>query len=360
MLKKFSYFIGLLLLILIGFVIYVMTTTGFFRDIENQFDGEIIKKVAVPGAEDFAISYEDNFLIISSDPRRVDDKGALRPGALYVMDLQDKTHTPKIISQDFGKPLHPHGIFMMRLDSAEYKLWVINHVPKIDGEALNHLATEHYIEVFRFDGSRLTHIESLSHPLIKSPNDVVAIDENRFYFSNDHYSDTSLGRFREEYLGARTTNVVYFDGKDYKIVADGIAYANGINIDKKKNLLYLASPRDFLLKVYDIENNGSLLWVEDIDCNTGVDNIEFDEDGLIWIGCHPNLLHFAEYAQGRQEKAPSELITIDYRAKGDYDINTVYLNDGSDMSASTVASVYENTIYVGNVMDEHFLVLQKN
>jgi len=359
MLKKIGGFLGVLLVLLVVIVVYVMMSTGFFREIENRFDGKVISKIDIPGAEDFAISYDDDFLIISSDPRRLDDNGEPRPGALYFMNLQDNSFTPELISGNFNKPLYPHGISMIKLDSAKYQLLVINHVPKDGIVELNHLEKNHYIEVFELNGKQLTHIESKAHPLIKSPNDIVAVDAETFYFTNDHFSDSNFGRFREEYLAWPNTNVVYYDGADYKIVAEDITYANGINIDKKNNRLFVASPRDFLTKVYDVNADGTLAHIEDIDCNTGVDNIEFDKDGKIWIGCHPSLLVFAEYAAGRQEKAPSELITIDYRDKGDYDVETVYMSDGSDMSASTVASVYGDYIFVGNVMDPGFLVLER-
>jgi arylesterase/paraoxonase len=49
---------------------------------------------------------------------------------------------------------------------------------------------------------------------------------------------------------------------------------------------------------------------EDINCNTGVDNIEFDLEGNLWVGAHPNLLHFASYAKGDKKIASLEIIKI--------------------------------------------------
>lgn len=336
-----------------------MLTTGFFRDIENSFDGEQIEKIEIAGAEDFAISYDDDFLIISSDPRKLDENGKPQPGGLYYMDLKSNEFQPRLLTGNLGREIYPHGISMIKLDSSRYRLFVINHVPKNGVVALNHLEKNHYIEIFDLVNGALIFVEAKDDPLIKSPNDIVAVDATKFYFTNDHFSDSNFGRFREEYLAWPNTNVVYFDGTEYKIVDEGITYANGINLDRKNNRLFVASPRSFLTKVYNVKADGTLDHIEDIDCNTGVDNIEFDASGKIWIGCHPNLLHFAEYAAGRQSKAPSELIAIDYRGKADYDLETVYMSDGSDMSASTVASVYNDLIFVGNVMDPGFLVLRQ-
>ena len=76
-------------------------------------------------------------------------------------------------------------------------------------------------------------------------------------------------------------------------------------------------------------------------------------------GAHPNLLRFAAYAKGKKETAPSEVLKITYRAEGDYDLEQVYVGDGSEMSGSSVAAIFGNLILVGNVKDDKFLVLQK-
>jgi arylesterase/paraoxonase len=163
----------------------------------------------------------------------------------------------------------------------------------------------------------------------------------------------------EDYGGLAVSNVVFFDGENYTEVAKNIAYANGINYDAKRKLLFVASPRKFLVKVYTKNDDGTLNFIEDIDCDTGVDNIEFDTEDNLWIGAHPNLLRFAAYAKGNKETAPSEIIKIDYRSKGDHTIEQIYIEDGSTMSASTVAAPFGDLILTGNVMDDNFLVLKR-
>jgi len=122
----------------------------------------------------------------------------------------------------------------------------------------------------------------------------------------------------------------------------------------------MVSPRKFLVKVYNVLEDGSLDFIEDIDCGTGVDNIEFDSDGNLWIGSHPNLLKFASYAKGKEDYSPSEIIKITYRDKNDYAVETIYLEDGITMSASTVAAPFGDYLLSGNVMDDAFLILKNN
>jgi len=238
---------------------------------------------------------------------------------------------------------------MIKIDSAKYKIYAINHPDEV----------VHLIESFILENGQLSADSIYVDDFIFSPNDIVAIDEKRFYFTNDHGYREGFGKMAEEYLGLKAGNVIYFDGENFREVDAGIAYANGINYDPVRALLFVASPRDFLVKVYKSEANGDLTFIENIPCGTGVDNIEFGEDGKLWIGCHPNLIHFGEYAKGNEEISPSEIITIDYRGKGDYSIEQVYEDDGGNMSGSTVAPTYENMIFVGNVMDEHFLILNR-
>ncbi len=91
-----------------------------------------------------------------------------------------------------------------------------------------------------------------------------------------------------------------------------------------------------------------------------MDNIELSHDGKLWMGCHPSLLAFTAYALGRKPIAPSEVITIDYRNEGDYSKEIIFVDDGTTMSGSSVAVEYQDYIFSGNVMDDHFLILKKD
>lgn len=85
-------FIGLLL-----FVGHLLVSTGFFRTIKPKFDGEILKTIALKGAEDIMISHVDSFALVSSTNRAIyppnsEEKG----GALF-----DRPH---------NKRFYPHSI----------------------------------------------------------------------------------------------------------------------------------------------------------------------------------------------------------------------------------------------------------
>ncbi|MDH7444818.1 strictosidine synthase family protein [Aquimarina sp. 2201CG14-23] len=336
----------LLIIVIIGFVAHTLISTGFFRTVENKFEGSVVKKIPIPGAEDIMSSATDGFALISATDRQIYPPVKEEEGALYFMDLNDTDFNVSNLTTSFTKSFAPHGISMIKKDSS-YTVMAINHTPE-----------GHSIEVFNLNDQTLIHQKTLTHASLISPNDLVLLDENRFYVTNDHGYTKGIGKVLEEYLGLSVSNVLYYDGQNYKEVANGIAYANGINYDASRNLIYIASPRGFLVKVYSRNEDGSLEFIEDIPCGTGVDNIDIDKEGNLWIGAHPNLLRFAAYAKGKEDTSPSEILKITYRGKNDYSVEKVFTDDGSTMSGSTVAVPFDDFILTGNVMDDNFLILK--
>ena len=315
--KKFI----IVIVVLIVSIGSLMNSTGFFRSIDKKFDGNIIKKINLKGAEDITINH---------------------------IDLKDTNSKPLLLTKNFKKPFAPHGI----------SIYSKNNITTI--AAVNHTLEGEFIEIFELNDMNLTHVKSLENDLIFTPNDVVLLDEKTFYFTNDHKFKSGFMRFIEENLGLSLSNVVFYNGQSFKEVSTDISYANGINYDENRNLIFVASPRKFEIKVYKKELDNSLTFLENIYCGTGVDNIEFDLKNNLWVGAHPNLLHFSSYALGYNKTSPSEIIKIQYNSESNYKVDTVYLENGEEMSGSTVAAPFNNLLLVGNVFDKHFLILESS
>jgi len=334
-------------ILIIGFAVHSLANMGVFRKIENKFDGEIVKTIELPGDEDITVSSTDSFALISSTKRLIFPPTTNEIGNLYYMELKSGDFNIKLLETSIPGPFAPHGISMFKTGEDTYKVLAVNG--KVDG---------HSIEVFKLIKDSLIYEKTLSDPSMISPNDVQAIDADRFYFTNDHKYTKGIKRILEEYLDWDVSNVVYFDGKKYMEAANGIAYANGINLDRKRDLLYVASSRDFLVKAYSKKSDGTLEFIEDIPIGTGVDNIEVDGEGNLWLGCHPNLLKVGAYEQRKKPTSPSEILKIIYVSKKHYKIENIFLNDGNVMSASTVAAPFGNFVLAGNIMDNKFIILK--
>ena len=339
---KKSFTVAMLVLAsLLTFIAFTLITTGFFREINNSNNYEVIAKMPLPGAEDITISYEDQFMIISQDDRAAKYRDRKRMGGLYKLDLSQEDYVP--IKLKSTVPLFPHGISLLKMDSNRYQLLVVNHYKR------------HTIEKFELIGDSLVHIRTYEDPNLISPNDVVILDQNRFYFTNDHRYTSGLPLLAENYLGLNLSNVVLFDGNTYKEVAGGIGYANGINLSADRSQLLVASPRKFCLKFYDIADDGSVSLDRNIDVASGIDNIELDQQGNLWMGSHPSLLAFTAYAAGKKPEAPSEIIKVSMNDE----VSSLYENDGTTIAASSVVAPFEDLLFVGTVMDEYLYVLKK-
>lgn len=343
--KKLALVIVLLLMV---YVAYDFISIGILRTVDNRFDGVTLMEIDLNGAEDITISTTDSFAIISSTARGVYPPIETEMGGLYLMELKSGTYRIKHLTHNFKEPFAPHGISVFKHDSA-YTIAAINHT--LEG---------HSIEFFEMVGEELTHTRTeRSHHLV-SPNDLVLMNSEQFYVTNDHGYTKGICKILEEYGGLAVSNVMYFDGHDYKEVAKDIAYANGINYDRDRQLMFVASPRRFLIKVYVRNDNGSLTFVEDVPCGTGVDNLEFDTEGNVWSGAHPKLLSFAAYAKGNKKTAPSEVVKMTYQGQGDFTVESIYTNAGSQVSATSVAAPFGKLLLVGNVKDDKMLLLLRH
>ena len=337
----------LALVFLIGFAAYTLISTGFFRNLEFTENQRILKEIRLPGAEDIMVSHSDSFAIISSTDRSEFPASHQEMGGLYYLDLHNGAFTPLLLTDNFNKPFAPHGISMFKVDNT-YIITAVNHTEGGD-----------FIEKFLFENGRLDHIETISDDLLISPNDLVMVNKDQFYFTNDHKYTSGLGKFLEEYAGYKGGNVVFYNGIETTTVAKGIAYANGINYDSKRKQLFVSSPRGFHIKVFDVSKDGSLNYVENINCGSGIDNLEFDLEGNIWTGAHPNLLRFKAYSKNQKETSPSEILKITYSGKGNYKVEQIYLEDGKIMSASSVAAPFGDIVLLGNVKGDSFIIIEQ-
>ena len=346
--KKVLISLAVLLILVGSFVVYIFASTGFFRTVKskNEF-GKVFQIIELPGVEDMAIAREDSLLILSVDDRASRRDGKTGPKGLFLVDLRKTPFEAIPLTDHLDFPFFPHGLSIFPLDSGKYSLMAINHV---DGE--------HSVEHFLLFGKELYHQKTIRDSNFISPNDLVMVGAEEFYYSNDHGYTNGPGIFAENYLGLKASNVGYSDGFSAEIKAEKIAYANGMQYDPKEKLLFVASVRSFMVKVYRADKDWNLTHLEDIPVASGVDNIELDESGQLWIGAHPNLMAFASYAAGKSPISPSEVIRINYQPEKSK-VESIFTDPGDLISGSSVALPWGDYLFIGNVMDSKVLVLKK-
>jgi arylesterase/paraoxonase len=342
--KWILFAVGALAIIAGIFALQTLFIAGEFKRLLPHFAGSREAVTGIPGPEDITIDPRSGMAYVSSDVRPAARGDGPARGDVYGYDLGSPDPELINLTRDFPGTFHPHGISLYS-EAGYSRLFVVNHRAGADA-----------IEVFDVLDGGLHHLRTVQGELLSSPNDVLAVGPNRFYATNDHGSTTSLGQNLEDYLRLPKSNVVYFDGSRFAEAAGGIRYANGINSSSDGRKVYVASTTGLRIRVYRRDpDTGALTFDYDLKLRTGVDNIEVDPLGRLWVGCHPRLLTFARHLADPSRPSPSQVLKITLRPHKPALVEEVFLDLGETLSASTVAAVYRDAMLIGAVLGDRFL-----
>ncbi|KAF5575095.1 serum paraoxonase arylesterase [Fusarium pseudocircinatum] len=141
-------------------------------------------------------------------------------GSIHVVDPESK-QSRRLKFTNFSGPFITHGIDVIpdpdSADAAVY-IFAINHLP-----AANTCPnTASYRKCIKKAGSRVeifrhvirsdiaTHLRSIQHPLISTPNDILTQDSRSFYMTNDHhYREGALQFFKTLYWGTKWSTTIF-------------------------------------------------------------------------------------------------------------------------------------------------------
>ena len=339
----------IVLLVVLGVLValgasWMMERAGEWKDLEPVALPRCTAVAGAPGPEDITIERASGIAFVSSFDRRAALEGQPRRGGIFAYDLRSTAATPRELTADFAGDLYPHGLSLHAGEEGAF-LHVVNHPP-----------SGHSIEIFEWRDGRLAHRETVRGELLVSPNDVVATGPRSFYATNDHRHTAGLRRLLEDYLQRAESNVVHFDGRTMRVAATGIAYANGINMSEDGQEVYVASTTRGRVHVFARDAaSGALEAVDVLELGTGVDNIEVDRHGMLWIGAHPKLLSFVAHARDAGERSPSQVLWVHPDQALDPPVRTAFLSLGEDLSGSSVAAPWGSRLLIGAVFEPHFL-----
>ena len=344
--KKNVGWIILAVVTLLSFLIVrAFIQNGEFQTIVAQ-SNYTCKAIEAPyGAGDLFADYDTGLLYISATPRHLCEYNPSVRGDIYVLNMDDNTYIIELASAKFNKSFKPHGISLIKLADGTKRLFVINHVSD----------SADAVEVFEVNGKKLNHIKTIGG-FETGLNSLVAIDGERFYATQDGHtrgvSGFINGLFKLEYA-----EIVYYDGENLQMVADGFVYANGIEMTQDGNQVYVTDTAKRTLSFYDRDIvTNKLTKSGDIYLDAGGDNIRRNADGSFLIAGHPKNFSSYFYKNGLYDKAPSVVFNaIPPKDDKGGELHAVYLDDGTELSASSGAIRYKNKMYVGSVMDNKIL-----
>ena len=335
----------LLAILVVAFVIKTLLDAGVFKTLKPHSllrDVSIYNQMA--GTEDLALDRKNGLLFISSSDRWNKIEGSESKDGIYLLDLEKGMSAKPIkLNSKINGAFHPHGISFLRKNEKNYLF------------AINHFKSEDSIEVFEYKDNQLIHLKTYKNEQMCCPNDLVAVDVDKFYVTNDHGNTSKVGRVLEDYLKLPNSYVLYFDGETYSKVVERLSYANGINISNNGEKLYVTEVSGQKITVMDRDlSTGQLSFQFAKQIDTGLDNISIDEDDNLWIGSHPKLLAFVSHSKDASKFSPSQVLKLKLEAD-DFKVEEIYLNDGEQISASSVAVKYKNEIFIGVVFESKLL-----
>jgi arylesterase/paraoxonase len=352
MMRRFSkpvriaiYLAGAVVLVVAAFFLQLFHAAGQFKTLEPHFAGSCTVVPGIPGAEDITIHPRTGVAYITSADRRSILAGGHGRGAIYAYDLKVDSPQLQNLTPAADEDFHPHGLSLYPGDDGRDVLYVVNHA-----------GGRHTIEVYDLVGTELSKRATLSDPLLVSPNDLVAVGRDLLYVTNDHANAPGFARQLEDYLQRSISTVVYYDGERFVEAASGIRYPNGVNVSGDGKTLYVASTTGGSVFVFQIDSESAALEERGaIEIGSGVDNIEVDREGDLWIGAHPKLLTFVQHTGDASRIAPSQVIRIGAPDSNAPMVEEVLLSLGEDLSGSSVAAVRGDRLLVGSVMDDGIL-----
>jgi len=339
-----------LLLGSLAIILIICAAGGLFlysavnKDVDEHFAGTCTA-VPLPGsAEDIQIDRERQYAYASVFDRLAVAKGGESgPGSVTRLDLNQ---SPPVIENAIvdGPTLHPHGLSLHITAEGERHLYVINH-PEDRSSGLE--VIEHYAEA---GPGQYSHVESFASPLITRANDMVAVGPREFYVAQD-VDRTS---------GDTLTQLIHFNGSEFRSIADDIQSGGGINVSADGNTLYIAETGGNRVRVAGLDVDGSIATSQTIDLGSAPDNIDVAEDGSLWIGSHSNTVALAlHFIMGAN--APTQILRVDMSGNTsgtEAQTEEIYLNDGTQITAGSGGTTIGNKLLIGSITARKVLLCE--
>jgi len=293
----------------------------------------------VTGAQDFAIDRKANLLFISAANARKPDTA----DGLYVLHLDEANARPERMAGS-PKDFHPHGISLFVAPDGSRTLMAIHH-PKPD---------ESGVEVFDVvnakGGVALKSRTSIDSSLLSHANDIVAVDPERFYATNQTGSGTGFGKMMEMFAIWPRGSVVYFDGRMFRPGASGLSFPTGIAASADGTTVYVSELLGRKITLFTREPySGTLTKSGEIAISGGPDKIDVD-GATLWTTAHPKPMQLQSAMAHPKQASPSDVWRVDGTTP-----TLVYANDGKPFSAAAAAVSANGHLYVGSVFDSGIL-----
>ena len=273
------------------------------------------------GIEDVVVDRTFGRLILSTyDRRAVDDAldaGTAPPeGGIYAIPLAALGAAPASLdAEDLSEDLRgeialfPHGIGVGEAADAA-RLAVVNRRFDEPGSAAADLLL---IELRPEEVRLLAHEKG---PAYCRTNDAALADDSTILATFDHASCGNRDAWIERILSVGRAGVLKIDaqkaGAEPDVIADGLLYANGIEVDGVRGLVHVSASREESVFTYALDEflDGNAVPLSVTVVPGGPDNLTIAADGSVIAAVHPSMFSLFLYMNALRPLPHSSVIRI--------------------------------------------------
>jgi arylesterase/paraoxonase len=328
-----------ILLVLLALGLELLRFAGVFTPAQSRFSGTC-RDVPLAGAiEDIQVDAQRGVAYLSFLDRDIQD-GPATNGTVMLMDLNLAEPAVRAAMRFDPANFRPQGLSLLRREGQPARLFVTSH-PGAGTPAVE-------IAEQSADGGFVP-VATIRDPAFTSPNAIAAAGPGQFYLVNDGPYDP--------WLRKGDATLVYHDGRAARVLVDDLAYPAGIALGADGTRLYVAEALAKALRVYRRGGDGSLVLEHTVALGSAPGNLKFDQHGLLWMAAHPKLLRLRAHARDPGRRAPTQVLRYDPRSSR---VEERYVNDGSQLSAGTVAAPWRDQFLIGALQDKKVLICKPN
>jgi arylesterase/paraoxonase len=333
------------------FVLYVYP--GILSPVTARFDGTCRVIETAASAEDVRIDPTTGVAYLTYyDVLRPQPGGKRESGTVMLADLNAVEPRVRAALNSAPPEFYPAALSLFTPPSGPKRMFVVSWSSP----------GQHSIEIFEQSATgAFNPVESIKDPLLWSPSGVLAVGPRQFYVTNDHgYREkdaVTVERRREAKLRTNRGTILYYDGTRMRIVASRLDRASSLALSPDGRTVYVSESDARQVDVFDRDlATGELTKREELKVDGVPHNLTTDEKGNVWVAAHPRALQFMRTVRDPADRSPTQVLKITPGAKEGHEITAVYVNEGEQISAGSVASARGNQLVIGSVADHRLLV----
>ncbi|KAK0466322.1 uncharacterized protein EV420DRAFT_1511070 [Desarmillaria tabescens] len=193
---------------------------------------------------------------------------------------------------DMSRTVVFHGMDVVpsSTNTQELFVYLVHHRLPLGFQDPARVGYDSSIEIFKTSvgNTILTHLRTVEHHIIYSPNDVIgSADGKSFFFTNDRGGPkTGLTRDLYEFLRPSSSVGYCHVEEGCKTSISGMLNNNGI-VQADNGTIYVSSTLSSGIRVLEKQEDNTLVLTDVIPSETIIDNLSMDETGAVWAAGIP-------------------------------------------------------------------------